>query len=139
MLIRISIALIAILICYNLPVYFDGEYTELGNLRENSYRAVAIVIVMMMLCRGLYAYAISLVEIFLIAVNCYIAYHWGLRDEIFFATHYTILQGTAYGIELAIIGIAGILGAATIGTDDDSFSNKHMPRWFSRPYRGMRN
>jgi len=138
MLIRISIALIAVLLCFNFPVYYDGAYTELANLRENVYRSVGLIVIMRMLCRGLYAYAISLVEIFLIAVNCYIAYHWGLRDEIFFATHYTILQGTAYGIELAIIGIAGILGAATIGTDDDSFSNKHLPRWFSRPYWGVR-
>lgn len=138
MLIRVSIALIAVLICFNLPVYYDNEYTELGNLRENTYRSIAIVIIMMIVCKGWYSYAISFIEIGLVGVNYYIAYNWGLRDEIITAIHYSILQGAAYAVELAIIGIASILGAVIIGTDDDSNNHRHLPRWFSRVSIGMR-
>ena len=138
MLIRISIALIAVLLCFHFPVYYDNQYTELANLRESAYRSVGLVVIMMLLSRSVYAYAISLIEIGLIAANCYIALNWGLRDEIFIAAHYTTLQLTAYVVELAIIGLAGILGAAMVGTDDDNINNRDLPRWFDRPYRIVR-
>ncbi len=138
MLIRVSIALLAVLLCFNFPVYYDNHYTELANLRENAYRSVALVVIMMLLSRSLYAFSISLIEIGLIAANIYIAINWDLRDTIYIATHYTTLQLGAYIAELAIIGVAGILGAAMVGTDDDSNNNRALPRWFSRPYRIMR-
>jgi hypothetical protein len=138
MLIRIAIALIAVLLCFNFPVYYDGAYTELGNLRENAYRSFALIIVMMVLSRSIYSFAIALIELGLIAANCYIAANWGLRDEIFIAAHYTTLQMAAYIAELAIIGIAGIFGAAMVGTDHDNTNNRVLPRLFGRNYRGMR-
>lgn len=138
MLIRVSIALIAVLMCFNFPVYYDNQYTELANLRENSIRSLGLVVVMMVLCRSIYAFAISIIEIGLMAANIYIAVNWDLRDTIYMATHYGILQIAAYIAELAIIGIAGILGAAMVGTDDDNNSDRDLPRWFSRPYRIMR-
>jgi uncharacterized protein YjeT (DUF2065 family) len=138
MLIRVAIALIAVLLCFNFPVYYDNQYTELANLRENAYRSVGLVVVMMLLSRSVYAYAISMIEIGLIAANIYIAISWDLRDTIYIATHYTTLQLGAYIAELAIIGIAGIFGAAMVGTDDDNINNRDMPRWFSRPYRIVR-
>ena len=138
MLIRISIALIAVLLCFNFPVYYDNQYTELANLRENAYRSVGLVVIMMLLSRSVYAYAISMIEIGLIAANIYIAISWDLRDTIYIATHYTTLQLGAYVVELAIIGIAGILGAAMIGADNDNINNRDLPRWFSLPYRIVR-
>jgi len=138
MLIRVSIALVAILLCFNFPAYHDNAYTELSNLRENSVRSLALIIVIMVLSRSAYAYAIALIEVGLMVANEYIAINWGLRDEIFIATHYTTLQMGAYIVELAIIGIAGILGAAMVGTDDDNSNNRDLHRWFSRPYRSLR-
>lgn len=138
MLIRIAIALLAILLCFNFPVYYDGAYTELANLRENSYRSFALIIIMMSLSRSIYSYAIALIELGLIAINCYIAANWGLRAEIFAAVHYASLQLTAYIAELAIIGLAGILGAAMVGTDYDGNNNKRVPSWFRAPYRTLR-
>lgn len=138
MLIRVSIALIAVLMCFNFPVYYDNEYTELANLRENAYRSFALAVVVLIAARSAYAYFIAIVEAALIAANFYIASNWGLRDTIFIAEHYSALQMTAYIAELAIIGVAGILGAAMVGTDDDSLGDRRLPRWFSRPYRIMR-
>jgi hypothetical protein len=92
----------------------------------------------MVLSRSAYAFLIALIEVGLIIANAYIAANWGLRDEIFLAVHYTTLQLTAYIAELAIIGTAGIFGAAMVGTGDDSNNNRDMPRWFSRPYRVVR-
>lgn len=138
MLIRVSVALIAVLLCFNFPVYYDNQYTELANLRENSIRSLGLFIVIMVLSRSIYAFAIALIEIGLISANLYIAVNWDLRDTIYIATHYSILQLAAYIAELAIIGIAGILGAAMVGTDDDNNSDRDLPRWFSRPYRIMR-
>lgn len=138
MLIRVSIALVAILLCFNFPAYYDNAYTELSNLRENSVRSLALVIVIMVLSRRAYAFVIALIEVGLMIANAYIALNWGLRDEIFIATHYTALQMGAYIVELAIIGIAGILGAAMVGTDDDNSNNRDLYRWFSRPYRSLR-
>jgi hypothetical protein len=40
------------------------------------------------LSRSIYSFAIALIELGLIAANCYIAANWGLRDEIFIAAHY---------------------------------------------------
>lgn len=138
MLIRISIALIAILLCFNFPAYYDNEYTELSNLRENSIRSLGLVVIIMVLSRSTYAFSISSIEVGLMICNEYIALNWGLRDEIFIATHYTTLQLTAYVVELAIIGVAGILGAAMVGTDDNNTDNRDLHRWFSRPYRSLR-
>lgn len=138
MLIRVSIALIAVLMCFNFPVYYDNEYTELANLRENAYRSFALAVVVLISARSAYAYFIAIIEASLIAANFYIAANWGLRDTIFIAEHYSTLQMTAYIAELAIIGVAGILGAAMVGKDDDSVSDRRLPRWFSRPYRAMR-
>jgi hypothetical protein len=138
MLIRASIALIAVLMCFNFPVYYENQYTELANLRENAIRSLALVIVMMVLSRGLYAFAIAIIEVGLISTNVYIAVNWEIRDALFVAAHYTTLQLAAYIAELAIIGVTGILGAAMFGTDDNSNNSRALPRWFSRPYRTLR-
>ena len=138
MLIRVSIALIAVLICFNFPVYYDNHYTELANLRENAYRSFALAVVVLILSRSPYAYFIAIIETGLIAANFYIAANWGLRDTIFIAEHYSTLQLGAYIAELAIIGLAGILGAAMVGTDDDNNRDRRVPRWFSRHHRMLR-
>ena len=138
MLIRVSIALIAVLMCFNFPVYYENQYTELANLRENAIRSLALVIVMMVLSRGLYAFAIAIIEVGLISANVYIAVNWEIRDTIFVAAHYATLQLGAYIAELAIIGVTGILGAAMFGTDDNSNNSRALPRWFIRPYRTLR-
>jgi hypothetical protein len=124
--------------CFNFPVYYENQYTELANLRENAIRSLALVIVMMVLSRGLYAFAIAIIEVGLISTNVYIAVNWEIRDALFVAAHYTTLQLAAYIAELAIIGVTGILGAAMFGTDDNSNNSRALPRWFSRPYRTLR-
>jgi len=81
MLIRVAIALIAVVLCFNFPVYYDGAYTELVNLRENAYRSVALIVVIMILSRSWYSYAIALIELGLIGANCYIAARLAARPQ----------------------------------------------------------
>ena len=138
MIIRVAIALIAVLMCFNIPVYYDNAYTELANLRENAIRSLCLIIVLMVITRQLFSYFIAAVEVMLIACNAYIALNWGIRDTLFVAQHYEALQMGAYVIELAIIGVSGILGAAMIGTDVDSNSDRVLPSWFGRPHRIVR-
>jgi hypothetical protein len=122
-----------------MPVYYDGIYTELSNLRENSYRSLGLVVAIMLVSRGVYAQLIALVEFFLIAANAWIAWHWAERGEVIFAVYYTQLQFGAYAAELAIIGIAGIVGALMIGADNDDYYNINLPRTRWRDYRAVRN
>ncbi len=138
MLIRISIAIIAVMLCFNFPVYYDNAYTELSNLRENALRSSVLIVVMMILSRGWAAYLISFIELSLIAINGYMALNWGDRGSILVAVHYTELQMTAYMIELAILCIAILFGAAMIGTSDDHTNNRLPIRWFHRNYRALR-
>lgn len=119
-------------------MYYDNHYTELANLRENAYRSFALAVVVLILSRSAYAYLIALIELGLIGANFYIADNWDLRDTIFVSVHYSSLQLAAYFAELAIIGLAGIFGAAMVGTDDDSNSDRRVPRWFSRHHRMLR-
>jgi len=138
MLIRVAIALIAVMLCFNVPAFYDNHYTELANLRENSIRSLCLIIVMMVATRRLFSYGIALVEVCLIAANAYIAMHWEIRDTLFLAIHYEALQMGAYALELAIIGATGILGAAMVGKDNDNTGDHVLPRWFSRPHRIVR-
>ena len=138
MLIRISIALLAVLLCFHFPVYYDNHYTELSNLRENAYRSVSLIVVMMITSRNWYSYAVSFIELCLISANGYLAWNWQVRSGEFIAVHYAELQMTAYAVEIAIISIAILFGAAMIGTSDDNNSDRNLPRWFNRLYRMLR-
>jgi hypothetical protein len=125
--IRIALLVLLVLGCFHMPTQFESAFTELANLRENSYRSLFLGVAALTLSRTFVGFGIALVELTLIACNLYIAYWWQNPGAIFIAEHYTTLQFVAYIVELLIMSIGILFEAARSGADTFGSRNWHLP------------
>ncbi len=117
MIVRVIMAISIVLGSYFLPGITASDYTNLSVLRENSCFHAAVIALMIIFVRGWVGIAICCIELFLIAANFHVAFNWGIRDQIWISSNYSIIQDSAFYLELAIIAVKIITGLREIGTD----------------------
>ena len=129
---RIAIILACVVMCYNIPVS-GGEFTELEDLRKNSYYSLALGIIVLSVSRAWPAVAIAAIESILIAVNLTMAANW-FGNATILDVFYPQIQMGAYIIELLLIAI----GVALVGANNNHDNHSGLPGWFGRPNRVRR-
>ena len=129
---RIAIILACVVMCYNIPVS-GGEFTELEDLRKNSYYSLALGILVLSASRAWPAVAIAAIEATLIAVNLTMAANW-FGNATILDVFYPQIQMGAYILELLLIAI----GVALVGANNNHDNNSVLSGWFGRSNRVRR-
>ena len=137
MLLRIVLILSCIIICYNFPAQYQGQYLELVNLRENCLRSLIFGVLISVISKEKVVDAIIAVELLLCICNFYIAYTW--LDSGFLGEHYKSLQIGAYWLELIIMLLWVTFGANKRG-DSGNFNNRNdLHSWVADHHSSPRN